>query len=64
MFARLRFRLPGPERSMPEALPQIPTPPAQLWREFRVRYLPGFVFACAVILIIWFWSNYLLVQKP
>lgn len=36
-------------------LPPIPTPPAQRWREFRIRTLPviGFLGALAVLVFIW-----------
>lgn len=38
-----------------ESLPVIPTPPAQRWREFRVRYVPPVIFllVAAAIFLIW-----------
>jgi multidrug resistance efflux pump len=43
-------------------LTPIPIPARQQWREFRVVYLPIFMFAGLVLVIGWMWRNY--VQPP
>jgi multidrug resistance efflux pump len=44
---------------MPESeLPRIPIPRRQIWREFRVAFLPPLTFLALVILIGWMWSTY------
>ncbi len=39
-------------------LTPIPTPPGTAWREFRVRYLPGLVFACVLGATAMIWRDY------
>ena len=41
-----------------EKLPRIPSPPGTVWREFRVRALPGIVFGIILILTLISWRNY------
>ena len=41
-----------------DSLPPIPTPPAQRWREFRIRVLPIFIFLCVIAAIVILWRNY------
>ena len=41
-----------------DSLPPIPTPPAQRWREFRIRVLPAFIFLCVLAAIVFLWRNY------
>src|SRR5262249_37281090 len=36
----------------------IPTPPAQRWREFRIRVLPILVFVCVVLSASVLWTNF------
>lgn len=36
----------------------IPIPPKQLWREFRIAYLPVMTFALLIVAIGWMWSSY------
>ena len=43
---------------MPNQLPPIPTPPAQLWREFRISMLPLIVFAGSIVLVMMLWKQY------
>src|SRR5262245_51248784 len=38
-------------------LPVIPTPPAQYWREFRVRFLPFVIFAGALGTVVFLWRG-------
>jgi len=38
-----------------EPLPPIPSPPAHLWRQFRVKALPGVAFAAAFGVTAWLW---------
>ena len=45
------------EQSHSGDLPAIPTPAGTRWREFRVRYVPIFVFALTAFLIWQFWSD-------
>lgn len=40
------------------ALPPIPTPPAQRWREFRLIYLPRAFFLAGVVLAAVLWSRW------
>ena len=40
------------------ALPPIPTPPAQRWREFRLLYLPRACFVAGVVLAVVLWSRW------
>lgn len=39
-------------------LSNIPTPPSQRLREFRVTYVPAIVFACTLIAIVVMWRSY------
>ncbi len=39
-------------------LPPISSPPAQRWREFRIRYLPAVVFAAGVLVAALLWSRW------
>lgn len=41
---------------MSESKPEIKVPPAQLWREFRMRYMPIGVFACALVAAVYLWK--------
>lgn len=41
-----------------EALPVIPTPPGQRWREFRITVLPVVVFLCTVVSIVYMWREH------
>lgn len=41
-----------------EKLPRIPSPPGTVWREFRVRALPGIVFGIVLLLTVLCWRNY------
>src|SRR4051812_19237078 len=41
-----------------EALPPIPTPAGQRWREFRIRVLPGVVFVGALAAMLFMWTNF------
>ena len=43
-----------------EALPPIPTPPAQRWREFRIQVLPVLVFLVTTTAIAVMWHNFVL----
>lgn len=38
-------------------LPPIPTPPAQRWREVRIRFIPGLAFLGALALAIFLWQH-------
>jgi HlyD family secretion protein len=40
-----------------ESLPPIPTPASQRWREFRIRVLPIFFFACVAAVIAFLWRD-------
>jgi len=40
----------------PEKLPVIPSPPAHLWRQFRVRALPVVAFVSVLGTTLWLWS--------
>ncbi len=40
---------------MSEPRKDIRVPPAQIWREFRMRYLPIAVFACALVATVYLW---------
>ena len=42
-----------------EKLPRIPSPPGTVWREFRVRTLPGIVFGTVLIFTVICWRNYI-----
>lgn len=39
-------------------LSPIPSPPAQRWREFRIRYLPAVVFAAGVVVAAALWTRW------
>ena len=39
-----------------DALPPIPTPPAQRWREFRIQFLPLIVFVLGVVAVVMLWG--------
>jgi multidrug resistance efflux pump len=41
----------------PDPLPPIPSPPSELWRQFRVRVLPLMSFATVLCLTIWLWGR-------
>src|ERR1041385_5287058 len=41
-----------------EALPPIPTPPGQRWREFRIRAMPIMVFALVLLGLVATWSTF------
>jgi multidrug resistance efflux pump len=41
-----------------DALPPIPTPLGQRWREFRIQVLPVLVFILAVVAIALLWASY------
>src|SRR5437867_7925555 len=41
-----------------EALPPIPTPPGQRWREFRIQVLPLFVFVVVLGGLFTLWSRF------
>src|ERR1043166_6025582 len=43
-----------------ESLPVIPTPPAQRWREIRVRYLPPAIFLGVAVAIFCIWREHVL----
>lgn len=43
---------------MANSLPPIPTPPAQLWREFRISMLPLIVFLGTIALVMMLWRQY------
>ena len=45
-----------------DALPPIPTPPEQRWREFRIQILPILVFVGVLAVIVLMWKNFL--QPP
>ena len=36
----------------------IPTPPAQRWKEFRVKFLPGIAFASALVCAVVIWRHF------
>jgi HlyD family secretion protein len=38
-------------------LPPIPTPPAQKWREFRIRVMPVLVFVIGLVMVVFFWRQ-------
>ena len=40
-----------------DPLPPIPSPPAHLWRQFRVRALPVVAFTVVACLAVWLWSE-------
>jgi multidrug resistance efflux pump len=42
-----------------EPLPPIPTPPTQLWREFRIQVVPLVVFVIVVAAVLFIWKNYI-----
>jgi hypothetical protein len=46
---------PGPG-SM-NALSPIPTPASRRWREFRIRFLPGLIFACGLATTSQLWTH-------
>src|ERR1051326_4197198 len=41
-----------------EALPPIPTPPGQRWREFRISILPPFIFIAVLAALFMLWTNF------
>ena len=41
-----------------EALPPIPTPPGQRWREFRIQMLPPAVFVSVLAAMFFMWTAY------
>jgi len=41
-----------------DALPPIPTPATQRWREFRIQFLPAVVFALVLCGIVFLWRSY------
>jgi multidrug resistance efflux pump len=41
-----------------DPLPPIPTPRAQVWREFRIQMLPFLVFAGVVVTVVLLWRAY------
>ena len=43
---------------MSERLPPIPTPPAQLWRQLRLQYLPVVVFVAGLLAATLIWSRW------
>lgn len=43
---------------MSDRLPPIPTPPAQVWRQVRLQYLPVVVFAIGVISAVVIWTRW------
>ncbi len=43
---------------MSERLPPIPTPPAQMWRQLRLQYLPIIVFVLAVFAAAVIWTRW------
>ena len=43
-----------------DPLPPIPTPPAQRWREFRIRVLPAVIFAFVLVMVVVLWRSYVL----
>lgn len=43
---------------MSEPLTPIPTPRAQLWRQLRLQYLPGVVFALGVVAAVTIWTRW------
>ena len=45
-----------------DALPPIPTPAEQRWREFRIQILPIIVFVGILAVIVMMWKNFL--QPP
>ncbi len=43
-----------------DALPPIPTPPSQRWREFRIQMLPVLTFLSLMLCIVLLWHHYVL----
>lgn len=43
---------------MSESLSPIPTPPAHLWRQIRLQYLPGIVFAAGLVAAAVIWMRW------
>ena len=43
-----------------DALPPIPTPPSQRWREFRIQMLPMLTFLAISLCIVLLWRQYVL----
>ena len=41
-----------------QTLPPIPTPPNQLWREFRISFLPLIIFTATLIGVLLLWRQY------
>jgi len=41
-----------------KTLPPIPTPPTQLWREFRISFLPLIIFTATLIGVLLLWRQY------
>lgn len=41
-----------------DALPPIPTPASQRWREFRIQFLPAVVFVAILVGIVLLWRSY------
>ena len=40
----------------PNRLPPIPTPPSAVWREFRIRVIPFFVFIVVAVAAVYMWK--------
>lgn len=43
---------------MSDPLPPIPTPPAHLWRQIRLQYLPAIVFATGLVVAAFIWMRW------
>lgn len=43
---------------MSEPLTPIPTPPAHMWRQVRLQYLPGIVFAIGLVTAVVLWMHW------
>lgn len=41
-----------------DSLPPIPTPPGQRWREFRIQVVPGIMFLCILVSVVFLWRNF------
>ena len=51
----------------PEPLPPVPSPPAHLWRQFRVKVIPALTCVTILVATVWLWGRNLanpLVMEP
>src|SRR5688572_28567947 len=41
-----------------DSLPNIPTPAAQRWREFRIQVMPVMMFLCLMVSLVFMWRSF------